>query len=267
MNEMDFETRVRSIAIQMEYPRTPDIAGLVRTRLHATTRPRFFSRRLAWSLAIILVLISSLLVIPSVRAAILDFIQIGVDRIFPRAITPTPQVITTATPQSLIPVTTTPGVQAATLIPTLKQLAGETTLADAQTQVNFKIMLPTYPSDLGQPDYVFVQNAEGNLAILVWLDPQASDKVLMSLHFIPNGSWMLEKFEPKVIQESKVNGQRAVWTEGPYPLLLRNGSVTLNRLVEGHVLIWTDGRITYRLETNLSLEEAVKIAQSLIPIP
>jgi uncharacterized protein DUF4367 len=270
MSEMDFETRVRSIAIKMDYPRTPDISRSVRTRLRASSGPRFTSRRLAWSLTIVLVLLSSLLLIPSARAAILDFIQIGVDRIFPRVITPTVQVITTATPQSSLPqmpVTATPVVKIATLIPTLKQLAGETTLADAQTKVNFKIVLPTYPGDLGQPDHVFVQNAEGNMVILVWLDPQASDQVLMSLHFIPNGSWMLEKYEPKVTQETKVNDQRAIWTEGPYPLLLRNGNVTWDRLVEGHVLIWTDGNITYRLETNLSLEEAVKIAESLKPMP
>jgi hypothetical protein len=39
------------------------------------------------------------------------------------------------------------------------------------------------------------------------------------------------------------------------------------RLVDGHVLIWADGDITYRLETNLLLEEAIRIAESLRPIP
>jgi hypothetical protein len=31
-------------------------------------------------------------------------------------------------------------------------------------------------------------------------------------------------------------------------------------------LIWTQGEITYRLETDLTLEEATKIAESLQPI-
>lgn len=264
MSEMDFETRVRSIAMRMEYPHTPNIAGSVQTRLRTANRPRFISKNLAWSLTIILVLLSSLLLIPSARAAVLDFIQIGVDRIFPRTI-PTTQIITTATPQSALPATSV--VKAATLIPALKQLAGETTLADAQTKVNFQLMLPMYPKDLGKPDYVFVQSAEGNMAIMVWLDPEHSDQVLLSLHFIPNGSWMLEKYQPQVTQATQVKGQRAIWTEGPYPLLLRNGNVAWDRLVEGHVLIWTDGTITYRLETNWALEEAVKVAESLQPIP
>jgi hypothetical protein len=35
------------------------------------------------------------------------------------------------------------------------------------------------------------------------------------------------------------------------------------RLVEGQVLIWEADGITYRLETELSMEEAVAIAESL----
>ena len=64
----------------------------------------------------------------------------------------------------------------------------------------------------------------------------------------------------------EVNGQRAIWTVGPYPLRLYNGDIEFTRLIKGHVLIWQEGDITYRLETDLSLEEAVKIAESLQPI-
>jgi hypothetical protein len=35
------------------------------------------------------------------------------------------------------------------------------------------------------------------------------------------------------------------------------------RLVSGHVLIWEEDGLTYRLETDLSMEEAVAIAESL----
>ncbi len=60
-----------------------------------------------------------------------------------------------------------------------------------------------------------------------------------------------------------MNGHRAVWAIGPYPLVLRNKDIQLTRLVDGHVLIWAEGDITYRLETNLSLEEAIRVAESL----
>jgi hypothetical protein len=104
------------------------------------------------------------------------------------------------------------------------------------------------------------------MVILVWLDPQQPDKVLMSLYMIPNGSWIISKFEPQVLQETQVHGHRAIWTEGPYPLMLRNGNTEFTQLVDGHVLIWTDGDLTYRLETTSTIAEAVKIAESLKPV-
>jgi len=267
MSELGFENKLRSIASGMEYPGTPDIAGSVTTRLRNATRPRFNSKALAWSLTIILVLCSSLMLIPPARAAIIEFIQIGVVRIFPQPVEPTIESIRTAMPESILPMTATPSSQSSSLIPILDQMAGKTTLADAQNKVEFSILLPTYPSDLGQPEYIYVQNADGNMVMLVWLDPQHSDKVLMSLHFIPDGSWAVKKVEPTVIQETRVGDERAIWTTGPYPLILSNGDIQYQRMINGHVLIWAGLDVTYRLETELSLEEAVKIAESLEPIP
>ena len=274
MNELEqelFEERLISIAGGLEYPRTPDIAGSVTARLLPVTRPRGrrASRAVAWSLTIALVLCSSLMLIPPARAAIIEFIQIGIVRIFPPDVEPTPGMTPTPTPiaGAQMPVTATAVPQASDFIPILGQIAGETTLSNAQNRVNYSILLPTYPSDLGEPNYVFVQNAEGNMTILVWLDPQDPGEVRMSLHFIPEGSWAIDKMEPQLIEETTVNGQRAVWTVGPYPLRLYNGDLEFTRLIEGHVLIWAEGDITYRIETDLRLEEAIKVAESLEPVP
>lgn len=191
MSEMDFETRMRSIAQRMNYPRTPEIAGRVLPRIQPMTKPRFFSRRLVWSLTLVVVLLFSLMLIP-LRAAVLEFIQIGVVRIFPRP-TETPiDAIQTATPQPFAPITSTPNATD-DLLPLLDQLAGRTTLAEAQTRVKYSILLPTYPPDLGAPDLVYVQDADGAMTVLVWLDPNDSRKVLMSLHFIPEDSWAINK--------------------------------------------------------------------------
>ena len=224
------------------------------------------ARRLAWSLTIILILFSSLMLIPPARAAILEFIQIGIVRIF-RA-EPTPA----APPQqefqsTMIPMTATPAETSETMIPLLERMAGEVTLEEAQQTVNYSILLPSYPPDLGLPDRVFVQDAEGDMSILVWIDPQQPSQVLMSLHMIPPGSWAVDKMDPARIEETTVNGQRAIWAVGPYPLRFSNGNLDFVRLVDGHVLIWTDGNITYRLETELDLDEAVKVAESLEPVP
>ena len=269
MNELErelFEKQLTSIAIGLEYPRTPDIAEAVMTRLHSSTRPRVLSRRLAWSLTLILILLSSLMLIPPARAAILEFIQIGIVRIFRAEPTPLPAP-NEEFPVTMSPVTATPQPTSQPLIPILESIAGEMTLSEAQQKVNFPILLPIYPSDLGNPDRVFVQDADGNMVILVWLDPGQPDGIKMSLHFIPGGSWAIHKVEPVIIQETTVNGQRAIWAVGPYPLRLSDGSIEFTRLIEGHVLIWTDGDVTYRLETDFDLEEAIKIAESLEPVP
>jgi hypothetical protein len=261
MNESQrnlFEERILSLAKGLEYPRTPDLTGSVIRRLRASASPRLGPRWLAWSLVVLLLLCSSLLLIPEARAAILDFIQIGAVRIFriePTSVVPTSEQF---------PVTATPVPQA--LIPMLENMAGEMTLEQAQQTVAYPLLLPSYPSTLGLPDRVFVQDADGDMTVLVWTDPQQPDQVLMSLHFLPAGSWAIKKMAPQSIQETTVNGQPAIWAIGPYPMLLSNGNMQFLRMVDGHVLIWTEGDITYRLETDLSLDEAIRVAESLHPI-
>jgi len=265
--DIEFENQLRTIANGMEYPRTPDIARTVTLRLRLATRPRFVLNRWAWSLTIVLVLLSSLMLVPPVRAAIIEFIQIGIVRIFPQEIETTPEVIVTATPKNILAATNTPTATAPLLIPFLDEIAGETDLVNAKETAPYTILLPTYPADLGQPNHVYVQDAEGVMMILVWTDPEQPERVTMSLHFIPAGHWAINKFGPVNIQETEVNGQHAIWAEGPYPMIVSNGRLRVERLINGHVLIWADEELTYRLETDLPLEEAIKIAESLEPIP
>jgi len=267
MNESQqnpFEKQLLSISKGLDYPPTPDVASSVMRHLRSSRRPRFLSRPLAWSLTILLILCSSLMLIPSARAAIIEFIQIGVVRIF-RA-EPTP-LVPPNEQAPVFPVTATPGPTSEPLIPMLERLAGEMTLEEARQFVDYPILLPSYPPGLGQPDRIFVQDADGAMTILVWTNPAQPEDVLMSLHFIPDGSWAVKKVSPLVIQETTVNGQPAIWAIGPYPLRYSNEAIDFVRLVDGHVLIWAEGDVTYRLETDLSLEEAIEIAESLEPIP
>ena len=69
------------------------------------------------------------------------------------------------------------------------------------------------------------------------------------------------------MEETTVDGERALWVRGPHLLQFRekNGNVDYDtrRLVNGNVLIWQEDTLTYRLETDLPLEEAVRVAESL----
>jgi len=187
-----------------------------------------------------------------VRAAVLRALRLGVVEII---VEPTPT--TTSAPGK--PEMTEPG---ATLIPTVLDLAGETTLDEARSRAGFPVRLPTFPPDLGPPDRVFLQDLGGPAVVLVWLEPERPERVHMSLHQLGPGAFVW-KVEPVAVEETKVHGQRALWTDGPYMLETRRSDLENRRLVKGHVLIWSEGEITYRLETDLSLEDAVRIAESL----
>src|SRR5829696_200948 len=145
MNELQrerFEEQLHSLAKGLDYPRTPNVADAVMGRLRAPAPPRFLSRRLAWSLTVILVLCSSLMLIPPVRAAVIEFIQIGVVRIFRPE--PTPLAPPNQEPPSTRALgTATPGPTVASLIPMLESVAGEMTLEAAQQIADYPILLPS----------------------------------------------------------------------------------------------------------------------------
>lgn len=271
-----FEQEIRAAVSDFPYPATPRIAQAVMQRLRPQTRtPRLVVRKLVWTMVVIVALAAALMLIPPVRAAVLEWIQIGVVRILPPAPVPVPAPTSLPTPHpepGSVPVTATPDVAFYPPPPTpatfsLLDLAGETNLAEAQAHLSFPILVPAYPKGLGLPDRVYLQEQGGPMLVLIWLDPANPDHVRLSLHTLISGSWGIEKIQPRVIKETTVKGQPGVWVEGPYFLQLHNQDFELLRLIEGHVLIWTQAGMTYRLETDLPLDEVVLIAESLRPIP
>jgi hypothetical protein len=259
------EERLVDAAASFHYPPTPDIAGSVRKRLQTDRgrrgwRPPVAPRRLAWALAVLLLLFGGIIATPDARARILAFLRIGSVEI----------VVPTASP----PLRSTPAEQrtAPTASPTplssRLNLNGQTTLAEAQQRVDFPIHLPSYPEDLAAPDGVYVQDLGGLVVILVWLEPGSSTRVRMSLHQLTEDAFAEKQVQQReLIQETTVNGQRAAWVRGPHILQFRtpSGGFDLHerRLVLGNVLIWEENEVTYRLETELPLEEAVRVAESL----
>ncbi len=250
------EEKLREVGRSLAYPSTPPIAQKVVSRLNQPIHNRFFRGRWVTVALAMLILALALILVSPARAAIFNFIQIGVVRIFQTQ----PAAAPTQTLEA--PLTATP---IATFLPSVLDLAGETTLAGAQSQLNFPILLPSYPVDPGRPDHIYVQDVGSPMLVLVWMDRTHPDKVRLSLDEIEPG-WAVSKSNPRLIEETTVNGQPAVWAVGPYLLQISNSDYVIERLVQGDVLIWTQGETTYRLETDLSLEEAIKIAESLQPV-
>ena len=238
------EMKLQAIARTFPYPPTPDIARSVALRLGKRAYPKR-SLSLVWVAAAMLVALATLLAVPPVRAQLAEWIQIGVVRIFQGGATPTPEP--TTTPQTT-----------STLLPSLLDLDGETTLDDARQRAGFPVLLPNYPSDLGPPDHIFLQEMDRPFLILVWVDHQRPGQVALSLQTFPPDSITAEKWDPVSVDTTTVNGHPAAWVTGPYLIRLRNGNIDMRRLVEGNVLVWEQDGLTYRLETALPLTRGSK---------
>ena len=253
------EARLLRAAGQFPYPATPDLAGSIQQITQSAPTGRIPSR-LAWAALVLVIVASVLLAVPPVRAAVLEVLRFGAVRIFLIEPTPVPTLPPPTDGHAARPMATprpTP-----TPLASLLDLAGETTLAEAEAQVDFPIRLPGYPPDLGPPDQVFLQDFDGPLLVLVWLAPGQPARVRLSLHQLGPGTFA-GKGAPTVIEETSVNDKPALWLEGEHLLTLRNGNFGPRRLVYGHVLLWAEDQITYRLETDLTLEEAVRVAESV----
>jgi hypothetical protein len=242
------EEKIREWSLEFSYPPTPDIAGEISEQPLQLMKPAYQRRLLlAWVTSFIVLIGVVLIAVPSVRAQILEYLQIGAARIFLNE--PIPGESSTESPQGLYPA--------------IADLAGETTLAEAQSKLDFLIRLPSYPNDLGMPDLVYLQDGGGSVLVFIWLNPQDPGKVRLNLLQAAPGA-LVAKGAPAVLQETTVHNQQAFWLQGGHILQYTNGShAQVSLMVNGNVLLWEEEGITYRLESDLSLAEAVQIAESL----
>jgi hypothetical protein len=246
------EERLRAAAATLPYPPTPDLAS---SRRRAARRAPW---RAAAGIALALVLaLAALLAVPEVRGAALRLLQIGVVRVRVEPDAPPPPAVgPSAQP--------TPALR-------LPDLRGATSLDAAARQLPFPIQLPAYPPDLGPPALVFVQDLGGPALVLVWADPADPARARLSLQALSSRVFAekLLSGDAATLAETDVDGARALWVRGPH--LLQTGSAEGDmyqevRLVDGNTLIWSAGEVTYRLETDLSLDAARRVAESLRPL-
>lgn len=239
----ELERPLRRLAQDFPYPPTPRITA---PRLGAARRSRARSRRalgrLAGAVAVALVMV--LVAVPPVRAAVGEFLRVGAVRIFQGE-----------------PGAVPPPVPAGAL--TVLNLPGELSLAAARRAVDFELRLP---AELGLPDRVFVfdlADSGGEPAVaMVWLEPELINVPRAALYVLPSGL-LVNKLTPQSVEKLTVNDRPAVWTEGAHYLELPLEAGSLRLFVSDGVLIWSEGPLTYRLETAAGREAALRIAESL----
>lgn len=200
------------------------------------------------ALAALVIAVSLLIAFPETREALAQLLGLRTIRIIPVTPTPTAPLIPTPTPQAG------------------KIQCCETTLADAQARARFKILLP--PGEI--PSRVHFQELPsfgpgGQQAILIFGDPSAPRFMLFEATDFLYGKLVSGG---TVVEETRVKQERALWLTGAPHLLVyldarAQAQFDTERTVYANTLAWEIGDVTYRLESDLAKEAAVRLAESL----
>ncbi len=300
-HDLRLERRLRTAASAFPYPQTPPIQAAVQRRLaRAAPRPRpDLWRRAAMVALVLLLMLATLLAVPTVRAAIARLLRVGAMTIFiaetegdlarppqtaaPAAPIAEPSALPGARPAATggarpgagmapppVPDIALATPTVATAAPT-PGLQGPMTLLEAQAAVGFPLRLPAAGSDLGAPDEIYIQLLdEANdhwLAILVWNEPPGAARPRLTIYQMNVPDYGLKWVAAENLLPTGVNGEPAYWVEGQHLLQIPLWGGRLHERLSSSVLLWTDGELTYRLEGAPSAEEAVRLAETLSPAP
>ncbi len=264
----DLERSLRTLAARDDlFPGTPDIAaeiaaqiGPPRRRIDRLAVHRPSLRMVAIVALLLLVALAAALSIPRSRSAIADFF--GIEGI---------RIERDAGHGSNLPEPTSIGGSL---------LLGErVTLDDALGATPFDIMLPAADA-AGPPAEVWLNRRDGaTVAGLIWLAsddlPEIGDTgvgmLLLEIESDDDDAIIIKKTVGGGVFDAAMVGEwpgywieQGVLTVAPVDGLMLDVLEPESRR-SGNVLIWSDGAVTYRLETALPKADAVRIAESLAP--
>ena len=247
----DLESRLSALASRLEWAPTPDLASEVMATISAPTplpRPDHRNRWLA-AAALALLLVGALLAgSSSIRDSVAEFL--GIDGLR----------IEFGEPE------TTP-----TSMPNLGTPTSQQELA------RWLPFTPMQPAALGEPDAVYLRILDNGdtLGIMAWQPdeslPRTAETNLgaLLLQFAPpeDTGMMLKTvgLSAGTVTDTFVDGNRAFWVTGASELTIFDGQSTETRPT-GNVLIWQQDGIGFRLESALTMDEAIAIAETLKPV-
>ena len=249
----ELEALLRSAARNLEFPATPPIAAAVAARLREPA-PSFLdsladavalwwarpaARAALAALAVIALVVGATLALPQSRSAIAELFGLSNVR---------------------VEVGPTDGPPPPVLSP--ESFARPVSLEEAREAAAFPLRLPARDGALLQPDAVYLQGEFNSAPVVILVyDTEDYDLYQSTFGFFGKGV-------PEPFIEFEFDGHNALWIEqgGHIASFLDDqGRVVIEtrRSVERATLFWEENGITYRLETSLSREDAVRVAQSL----
>jgi hypothetical protein len=242
--------RLRDLAPEIDVPAAPPIAPAVIARLETERavrpRPPFPSLAL-WPrrrlLALATIAVAALLALAAAARLSIGAIQVRVQPTRSSNVSPPPPINPAGFGEPVAP-------------------------ADAQQRVGFSIGLPPGPA----PDRAFVFRTPfgRNGLIFAWA-PSPSYRAIPGL---PWGLMLMELTgndeiftktigSYQALRSVRVGGASGWWITKPHELTVETDTTTRTFLVNGNVLIWQVGNVTYRLETTLGLSPALRLAESI----
>jgi hypothetical protein len=245
------ETRLAGLGRELDWPPTPDLARSVRVRL-APERPR---RQWRWALAaaaaLVLAVAGFLALSPGARETVAGWIGIrGV------------QVERVKKLPSVAPV---PSGESGSRL----GLGNATTLDRVEDR-----RLARVPSRLGRPDEVYQREVNGvPIVTLVYkprsdlpVDPNTGVGALVVEMRGSVADFTIAKSLPPgtSVQPVQVRGTSGYWIAGsPHAFIILAGGAGDEVRLAGNVLLWTENGITYRIESHLSLQQTLAVAESM----
>jgi hypothetical protein len=256
----ELEQQLSALAVQIEWPAAPNLALTVRSRIAGplVLRTPWYQSRWALAAAAVVVALAALLAYQPSREAIASWVNVHV--FFQRV-----QVVPTPSPRPPGPLGQRLG------------LGSQTTLAEAQTQVAWHVMVP---SRLGEPDEVYLQlpptgptrgevtlvyatqqgipvAGETGVSVLITEAQGAVDRGIFGKMLGPDTT----------VQEVTVAGHNGYWIAGsPHAFYFLDADgkfINETMRLATNTLILDDAGTIVRIEGNLSKTQALDIAASL----
>jgi hypothetical protein len=270
--ENQLEQALADLGRLIEFPRSPDIASAIRSRLETEpvapktepTNVRFLTpwRALAVAAAVALLFLGAALAgLPDFRHAVADRLGVRGIKIVFEDETPTPE----SSPVGISFL-----------------LGSRVTLDEAKDAVPFALEAPTLPG-VGEPDEVYLRTlADGRPMVSFVYYPSnvlpetaETGAGALLMQFQAEGDVdVLSKGigEGGTVVQTEVNVSNAYFITGPSNFFMAvdptsiYGGGPLTR-PSGNVLLWQEGTVTYRLESWLDSVDSVDFAESLRPVP
>ncbi len=146
--------------------------------------------------------------------------------------------------------------------------------AGLDERAGFHVAMPTDPT-IGPPQTAWIDERKGGQVTLVWatrdelpatLEPSVGLLMSQFRGVMDSGFFTKLISAGTIVAPIEVGEHPGYWLSGEAHVFFwegANGFVDDPRRWVGDVLLWSDGTITYRLETSLGRDEAIRIAESV----